>query len=425
MACPFSAEDLSAYIDGELPPEQASRLQAHLSDCADCRRLVAGFGAIASAARSRAAVELPTHAGGVLRAALDREAPPLREVGCREAPELLCAYFDGELDTDEAAAVEVHAFACESCYQEYRAYGRLIGVAGSRPPVEAPPELSARISAALDAVDQRRPWLGRVAEALRFRPVLLPVAGAAVAAAVLFGVFWSPPARDVPGSSAIVAVPEESGLEALPAPEAEPSQPDAEPAVPAPPDPRPAPRPIRVAERVIATPEPAETEAPADGAPAPEVEPASRPEGTGPAGPGESAPEEAVVALPRAVGVAETRMTAQPAFASAVVPTPVAAGAMLASVEEMAVTMPGPVTPGPDVSNERPPRIALAALEGTRPAPPLSMPKPAAGVALTDREAFAARNEAYRRFADGLRRDGRAMNEPRKLVWRLPGPTFN
>jgi anti-sigma factor RsiW len=34
---------MSEYLDGELPPAGLARMQRHLDECADCRRLLAGL----------------------------------------------------------------------------------------------------------------------------------------------------------------------------------------------------------------------------------------------------------------------------------------------------------------------------------------------------------------------------------------------
>ena len=36
MSCPFE-EDLTAYVDGELPPARRAEVEAHLGGCAGCQ----------------------------------------------------------------------------------------------------------------------------------------------------------------------------------------------------------------------------------------------------------------------------------------------------------------------------------------------------------------------------------------------------
>ncbi len=38
---PIDQEEVMAYLDGELPVEQATAIAAHLGSCSDCQRLAA------------------------------------------------------------------------------------------------------------------------------------------------------------------------------------------------------------------------------------------------------------------------------------------------------------------------------------------------------------------------------------------------
>ena len=67
MNCENAFDLISMDIDGELSPEQAEQLQAHLRDCADCRRLAEAMRAIHS---NVSALEVPAPEGlaeGVMR----------------------------------------------------------------------------------------------------------------------------------------------------------------------------------------------------------------------------------------------------------------------------------------------------------------------------------------------------------------------
>ncbi|MFO7595242.1 MAG: zf-HC2 domain-containing protein [Desulfocurvibacter africanus] len=44
-ACP-DEQDLAAYLDGRLSPEERDRFKAHLDQCAACREAVAELGAL-------------------------------------------------------------------------------------------------------------------------------------------------------------------------------------------------------------------------------------------------------------------------------------------------------------------------------------------------------------------------------------------
>lgn len=46
-------ERLSAYLDGELPPEEVARVEGHLAGCDACTRFGGEFGAVVKALRER------------------------------------------------------------------------------------------------------------------------------------------------------------------------------------------------------------------------------------------------------------------------------------------------------------------------------------------------------------------------------------
>jgi anti-sigma factor RsiW len=48
QAHPIAKEDVMAYLDGELPPQRASRVAEHIADCSGCRALVAQLRGISS-----------------------------------------------------------------------------------------------------------------------------------------------------------------------------------------------------------------------------------------------------------------------------------------------------------------------------------------------------------------------------------------
>jgi anti-sigma factor RsiW len=45
----WAPDQMSAHLDGELPAGPRGRMEAHLSECADCRRLFAGLTLVVSA----------------------------------------------------------------------------------------------------------------------------------------------------------------------------------------------------------------------------------------------------------------------------------------------------------------------------------------------------------------------------------------
>ncbi len=45
----WAPDRMSAYLDGELPPNGRTRMESHVGHCADCRRLLAGLRATLNA----------------------------------------------------------------------------------------------------------------------------------------------------------------------------------------------------------------------------------------------------------------------------------------------------------------------------------------------------------------------------------------
>ena len=65
MAC-GSIEQLGAYYDGELPVEQRAVVEAHLAECAQCRKVVADLAALSELIGSANTAEMPAGAIGRL-----------------------------------------------------------------------------------------------------------------------------------------------------------------------------------------------------------------------------------------------------------------------------------------------------------------------------------------------------------------------
>jgi len=74
LRCRDVLADLSEYVDGELPAEQAARIEAHLRGCDWCERFGGRFSAVVRAFREELAEAPPLDAGlaARLRVGLDR-----------------------------------------------------------------------------------------------------------------------------------------------------------------------------------------------------------------------------------------------------------------------------------------------------------------------------------------------------------------
>jgi len=68
---------------------------------------------------------------------------------CDEVRKRLDEYLDGELSTEEAAAVEEHLTACGACRAEHEALKQTVSLVRSLPKAEPPRDLSARIEASI------------------------------------------------------------------------------------------------------------------------------------------------------------------------------------------------------------------------------------------------------------------------------------
>lgn len=80
MACEAGAEKLAAFIEGDLPPAEAQRLEAHLAACVDCRAIADALVKTRQLVGSLEQVEVPPWlAPRILsRVRAEREAGPFR-----------------------------------------------------------------------------------------------------------------------------------------------------------------------------------------------------------------------------------------------------------------------------------------------------------------------------------------------------------
>src|ERR1700752_4112549 len=87
----LSNELLSAYLDGEMTPAEATAARSHLGQCATCT----------------AALRLYT--------ALDEGLAAAPALLCADAAAFLSAKLDGELGPEEAAMPSAHLSTCADC----------------------------------------------------------------------------------------------------------------------------------------------------------------------------------------------------------------------------------------------------------------------------------------------------------------------
>lgn len=118
-------ELLSAYLDGELNPDELAHVARHLDRCREC---IAEFREIQEA---RAAVRM------LPRLELPARFQPEHEA----AGEMLSAYLDGELSPGEDGMVVRHLEACPPCRDELQQLDAARTAVRSMPTLELPLDL--------------------------------------------------------------------------------------------------------------------------------------------------------------------------------------------------------------------------------------------------------------------------------------------
>lgn len=103
---------------------------------------------------------------------------------CREVVELLSAYYDGELPSDEAAAVANHVAVCDNCAAELQTLNKLSDLTMKLDQALPPPHVWPRIAAQLNS--SQSPVAATAASARHARRKAL----LAVVALLLVGLTW-------------------------------------------------------------------------------------------------------------------------------------------------------------------------------------------------------------------------------------------
>ena len=153
---------LSAWLDGELAPDEAAAITAHLETCPACAAERDEVNGARTALRDLPLLVPPT---GVLRPL------PALHVG-----DLISARLDGEIEADLLPGINAHIEACPACYAEHEEVAWARRALRGLPPVE-PPEGVLRLAPAWAPPRVARPPLRRM------RPRQLVAASFAAAAA--------------------------------------------------------------------------------------------------------------------------------------------------------------------------------------------------------------------------------------------------
>jgi len=158
MSCPYTQEDLSAHVDGELDAATSARVREHLRVCPACEREVAWLSEVAEMVRALPPAA-PQQATAWKAESLVDGAP--RRLQCTVVLAEASAFIDGEPAEEHAADVQAHLFSCDACYHVYKQLEQVAEALQATEPVPVPAGLEQRVWAAVQA-DERaivRGWL--------------------------------------------------------------------------------------------------------------------------------------------------------------------------------------------------------------------------------------------------------------------------
>lgn len=188
MRCTETRENLVAWLDGELSPEESERVESHLASCPECMRERAALETSGDLLARLAPASVP---GNGLVARVLKAVKSGVDPWCLHIRRELVAFVDGELDETAARPVREHLAECEGCEHERRALART----GAALAAWKLPPLEARIVDRLPGAARRRKK-GRL---LRFVPAA--AAAAVLVVASFVGYRLSVPASE-PGANA-------------------------------------------------------------------------------------------------------------------------------------------------------------------------------------------------------------------------------
>jgi anti-sigma factor RsiW len=148
MTCPYSREDLSAYIDAEVDETAHARIREHLRACPKCKREVAWLRTVAQMVGGLPRVEPDT---ALTWSAERQAAEPGQTMRCPVVLPEASAFLDGELPAGDAQAVLAHLAACDPCYHAFKDLERISEAMVATGPSAVPTGLEGRIMAAVQA----------------------------------------------------------------------------------------------------------------------------------------------------------------------------------------------------------------------------------------------------------------------------------
>ena len=197
MRCKKWNQQMDAYLDGELTPEEGQALEEHLDRCHRCAAALEETKRAVSAVAWAPRAEAPE---GLLTAIMGRveEAAAL---ACEAVRPELAPLADAELEPVRKRAIEGHLVLCPSCSSVFaQMTDAKEAVQRYLVPAKAPRGLVGEILAATTRPTQQR-WLGRVLAPRRMGYALATATAAAVFVGLLFylphgGQFASAPTEE-------------------------------------------------------------------------------------------------------------------------------------------------------------------------------------------------------------------------------------
>ena len=146
MNCLTIEERLSDYIDGTLPLDQNSEVETHLKGCRSCGELHQTMAGVIRWARTFPSYSSPDDLVRRILAEsyqISHELSPI----CPVIEERLSEYIDGLLSGDDAAVLEAHLAACDSCAQVHASMADAVRWSPLIPSYPAPGNLVSKILA--------------------------------------------------------------------------------------------------------------------------------------------------------------------------------------------------------------------------------------------------------------------------------------
>lgn len=169
--CKAFGPAISAWMDGELTPQEVARVEAHVESCAACQQEMQSLRGCCEMLEEVDEIIMPPELQVSIRAAILSEQSA---AVCSHIQPLLVSFVDGELAAADRERVAGHVDECQNCNGELVEMRRTARLVGSLPAVDPPVWLRAQVLAQTSQRPLRRPALAGMGA------TLLAVAGIAL-----------------------------------------------------------------------------------------------------------------------------------------------------------------------------------------------------------------------------------------------------